>query len=77
MDCFSWVNTILGNLKTAIAERTMLLTSKSTPIDILVSTNIVFNRRFDLSSILPRLIFAAANTGSHPERWLRLAEDQC
>ena len=36
-----------------------------------------FNRRFDLTTILPRLIYAAANTGSCPERWLRLAEDQC
>ncbi|MBI5441961.1 MAG: IS1595 family transposase, partial [Deltaproteobacteria bacterium] len=34
-----------------------------------------FNRRFDLAAILPRLLVAAARTGSRPEPWLRLAED--
>jgi len=31
--------------------------------------------KFVKMTILPRLIFASANTGRRPERWLRLAED--
>ena len=36
-----------------------------------------FNRRFDLSTLLPRMLVAAVNTVKRPERWLRLAEDPC
>jgi hypothetical protein len=35
-----------------------------------------FNRRFDLSVILPRLLRAAVATGKRTEPWLRLAEAQ-
>ena len=33
-----------------------------------------FNRRFDLSTMLPRLLYAGVRTGSSTENWLRLAE---
>ena len=77
MDCFTWVNTILGNLKTAISGTYHAFDFEKYAHRYLGEYQYRFNRRFDLSSILPRLIFAAANTGSRPERWLRLAEDQC
>jgi hypothetical protein len=35
-----------------------------------------FNRRFDMSTILTRLINAAAATSSRTEAWMRLAEDE-
>ncbi|NHZ67196.1 IS1595 family transposase, partial [Massilia sp. CCM 8694] len=35
-----------------------------------------FNRRFDLSTILTRLLYAAVATGNQTEAWCRLAEDQ-
>ena len=35
-----------------------------------------FNRRFDLSRRLPRMITAEAQTGKRTERWLSLAENQ-
>jgi len=77
MDCFTWVNTILGNLKTAISGTYHAFDFEKYAHRYLGEYQYRFNRRFDLTTILPRLIYAAANTGSRPERWLRLAEDQC
>lgn len=77
MDWFTWVNTILGNLKTAIGGTYHAFDFEKYAYRYLGEYQYRFNRRFDLRSILPRLIFAAANTGSRPERRLRLAEDQC
>ena len=77
MECFTWVNTILGNLKTAISGTYHAFDFGKYAHRYLGEYQYRFNRRFDLTTILPRLIYAAANTGSCPERWLRLAEDQC
>lgn len=75
MDCFTWVNTILGNLKTAISGTYHSFDFKKYAHRYLGEYQYRFNRRFNLTTILPRLIFAAANTGKRPEHWLRLAED--
>ncbi|MBW2186208.1 MAG: IS1595 family transposase [Deltaproteobacteria bacterium] len=75
MECFTWVNTILGNLKTAISGTYHAFDFEKYAHRYLGEYQYRFNRRFDLTTILPRLIYAAANTGSRPERWLRLAED--
>jgi transposase-like protein len=75
MDCFTWVNTILGNLKTAISGTYHAFDFEKYAHRYLGEYQYRFNRRFDLTTILPRLIFASANTGRRPERWLRLAED--
>ena len=74
MECFSWVNTILGNLKTAIAGTYHAFDFKKYGYRYLGEVQYKFNRRFDLSTILQRLIYAAANTGCRPERVLRQAE---
>ena len=42
----------------------------------LAETQYRFNRRFDLTAILPRLLRAAVTTGKRTEIWLRLAEDE-
>jgi hypothetical protein len=34
-----------------------------------------FNRRSDLRSMLPRLVFACVSIGKRPEAWLRQAEN--
>jgi len=77
MECFTWVNTILGNLKTAIAGTYHAFDFEKYAHRYLGEFQYRFNRRFDLAALLPRMIVAAANTGKRPERWLRLAEDQC
>ncbi|MDY0268707.1 IS1595 family transposase [Trichloromonas sp.] len=77
MECFTWVNTILGNLKTAIAGTYHSFDFEKYAHRYLGEYQYRFNRRFDLARILPRLITAATQTGKRTDRWLRhgLAED--
>lgn len=75
MECFSWVNTIIGNLKTAISGTYHAFDFDKYAHRYLGEYQYRFNRRFDLSVLLPRMIVAAARTGKRPEHWLRLAED--
>lgn len=77
MECFTWVNTILGNLKTAISGTYHAFDFEKYAHRYLGEYQYRFNRRFDLASVLPRMVTAAAQTGKRTERWLRLAEDQC
>lgn len=75
MGCFKWVNTILGNLKTAIMGTYHSFDFSKYPHRYLGEYQYRFNRRFNLAAILPRLVAAAVHTGRRPEAWLRLAED--
>ena len=77
MDCFTWVNTILGNLKNAINGTYHAFDFEKYAHRYLGEYQYRFNRRFDLDGMLTRLIRAAAQTGKRTEGWLRLAEDQC
>jgi ribosomal protein L37AE/L43A/transposase-like protein len=75
MECFSWVSTVLGNLKTAIMGTYHAFDFSKYPHRYLGEYQYRFNRRFDLAAMLPRLVTAAAHTGRRPEVWLRIAED--
>lgn len=75
MVCFTWINTILGNLKTAITGTYHTFDFEKYPHRYLGEYQYRFNRRFDLAAMLPRFIRAAARSGRRPECWLRLAED--
>lgn len=75
MECFTWVNTILGNLKTAITGTYHAFDFKKYPHRYLGEYQYRFNRRFDLAAMLPRLLVAATRTSRRPEVWLRSAED--
>lgn len=77
MECFSWVNTILGNLKNAIVGTYHAFDFEKYAHRYLGEYQYRFNRRFDLAALLPRLVVAAVRTGKRPERWLRSAEDWC
>jgi len=77
MDCFTWVNTILGNMKTAMAGTYHAFDFVKYAHRYLGEYQYRFNRRVDLAQLLPRMITAASHTGKRTERWLRLAEDQC
>ncbi len=76
MECFTWVNTILGNLKTAISGTYHAFDFEKYGHRYLGEYQYRFNRRFDLAGMLSRLIAVAARTGKRPEGWLRQAEDQ-
>ena len=77
MECFTWVNTILGNLKNAINGTYHAFDFEKYAHRYLGEYQYRFNRRFDLASMFSRLINAAAQTGKRTEGWLRLAEDSC
>lgn len=77
MPCFVWVNTLLGNLKTALAGTYHAFDFRKYAHRYLAEYQYRFNRRVDLKTIMPRLLRAAAETGPRPEAWLRAAEHSC
>jgi len=70
---FAWVNTILGNLKGSLLGVCRWVSVKHLP-RYLAEFQWRFNRRFDLSTILQRLLRAAVLTPPLPENLLVLAE---
>jgi hypothetical protein len=74
MSCRQWVNTVLGNLKTATNGTYHAFDFHKYASRYLAEAQYRFNRRFDLSTIMTRLLFAASHTGKRIEPWLRLAE---
>ena len=75
MECFTWVNTILGNLKTAINGTYHAFDFEKYAHRYLGEYQYRFNRRFDLARMFSRLVAATVQTGKRPEAWLRLAGD--
>lgn len=73
MDCFHWINTVLGNLKTAIDGTYHGFKFKKYTHRYLAEVQYRFNRRFDLRSIVPRLLPAAVVIGKRTEACLRMA----
>jgi transposase-like protein len=62
---FRWVNTVLGNIKTAIAGTYHHVSAKHAQ-SYLTSFAYRFNRRFQLDSIVERLAWAAVHTTPQP-----------
>jgi hypothetical protein len=75
MDCFRWVNTILGNLKNAITGTYHAFDFEKYAHRYLAEFQYRFNRRFDLPQMLKSFVVATARAGKVPEHKLRLAED--
>ena len=71
---FRRVNTVLSNLKTAISRTYHAFKFAKYVHRYLAEVQYRFNRRFDLSSILVRLVRVASLTGPRPESMIRLAE---
>ena len=68
---FRWVNTILGNLKSALRGTYYAIRPKYAQ-RYLSEFEYRFNRRFDLPDIIPRLLHVALRTPPMPERLLKL-----
>ena len=75
MDCFSWINTVLGNLKNAITGTYHAFDFEKYAHRYLGEFQYRFNRRFDLAQMFKRLVTATAKADKVPEQKLRLAED--
>ena len=69
---FPWVNTVLGNLKGNIQGVTRWV-GKAHLDRYLAEFQYRFNRRFDLASILPRLLHVAVRAPAMPQPLLKLA----
>jgi transposase-like protein len=74
---FLAVNTVLGNLKTAINGTYHAFDFHKYADRYLSEVQYRFNRRFDLGSILKRLVRAAATNAPRPESVIRMAEAPC
>jgi ribosomal protein L37AE/L43A len=70
---FKWVNTALGNIKSAINGTYRAINTKHVP-RYLAEFEYRFNRRYDLASMVSRLNWAAVRTPPMPYRLLKLAE---
>ena len=77
LECFKWVNTILGNLKNSITGTYHSVKFGKYAARYLAEFQYRFNRRFKLNEILTRLIVVCAKTGPRPESFLRMAEASC
>jgi transposase-like protein len=71
---FKWVNTTLGNIKSAITGTYRAIRDKHVP-RYLAEFEYRFNRRYDLAAMLPRLGYVALRTPPMPYRLLKLAEE--
>ena len=69
---FYWVNTTLGNLKSALRSTYHSISEKYAQ-RYLADFQYRFNRRFNLVNFIPRLMYVALRTPAMPERLLRMA----
>lgn len=74
MPQFKWVNTILGNLKTALSGTYHSFDHAKYGARYLAEFAYRFNRRYDMAAMLPRLLRAAALTKPQPLKHLRWSE---
>ena len=72
MPRIKWVNTVLGNIKSAITGTYRAVRSHADRT--LAEFEYRFNRRYDLSAMMPRLAYAAVRTLPMPYRLLILTE---
>jgi transposase-like protein len=70
---FKWVNTLLGNVKTALKGTCHSISEKHVP-RYLAEFEYRFNRRFDLPTMIDRLAYVALRTPPMPQRLLSMAE---
>ena len=71
---FKWVNTVLGNLKTMLSGAYKAFKYSKYADNYLGAFAYRFNRRFDLSGLVPRLIVDVCRAKAKPERLIRHAE---
>ncbi|MEX0745647.1 MAG: transposase [Phycisphaeraceae bacterium] len=73
LPCFRWVNTVLGNLKTAIRGTCHAMHRPNVP-RVLAEFQWRFNRRADMGTMLDKLLDAAVRHAPRPCLYLRLSE---
>jgi ISXO2-like transposase domain/Transposase zinc-ribbon domain len=71
---FTWINTIIGNLKTSFSGAYHAFKFAKYGTRYLAAFVYRFNRRFNLETLPTRLLAAAVSCQPHSARWLRMAE---
>lgn len=71
---FTWVNTMIGNVKNAITGTYHAVKPQHLP-RYLAEFCYRFNRRFQLEDMLPRFAYVAVRTPPMPNKLLKMAED--
>lgn len=71
---FSWINTVLGNLKTSFGGAYHAFDFAKYGIRYLAAFVYRFNRRFHLETLPMQLLLAAVTISPRPATWLRRAE---
>lgn len=74
LEPFRWVNIVISNLKTAISGTYHHFDFAKYRHRYLAEAQYRVNRRFDLASLVGRLVHTCVRTAPCPERWLRLGE---
>lgn len=74
---FSWINTIVGNLKTSFGGAYHAFDFAKYGTRYLATFAYRFNRRFHLETLPMHLLAAAVAIGPRSEPWLRRAEESC
>ena len=74
IETFRWVNTVISNLKTAIRGTYHHFDVHKYLARYLGEAQYRVNRRFDLPSLVGRLLHASVRTPPSREKWLRLGE---
>jgi hypothetical protein len=74
---FSWINTVVGNLKTSFGGAYHAFNFAKYGSRYLAAFAYRFNRRFHLETLPTRLLVAALAIGPRPAPWLRRAEESC
>ena len=74
LEPFRWVNTFISNAKTAITGTYHHFDFGKYRHRYLAEVQYRVNRRFDLASLVGRLVHTCARTAPCPENWLRLAD---
>jgi hypothetical protein len=74
LEPFHWVNIFISNVKTAITGTYHHFDFAKYRHRYLAEAQYRVNRRFDLASLVGRLVHTCVRTAPCPENWLRLAE---
>jgi transposase-like protein len=70
---FTWVNTMIGNVKNAIKGTYHAINSKHLP-RYLAEFCYRFNRRFQLEDLMPRFLYVAVRTPAMPSKFITMAD---
>ena len=73
LEAFTWVNTMIGNVKNSIHGSYHSISEKHLP-RYLAECCYRFNRRFNLEDLIPRLGYAAVRTRPWQNGFYRVAE---